>query len=795
MHYLRSKLVQEKRKSTPSAHGWRRLKWGHFYRQRELVFWKEQLKQQAQLTDEIMTGIQEDIISKTKGTTGKENADRLVWIEFHFTGAAKLGLRTRGKIALNDFQEEPSFLKKMLCGCMGKPPNFQYAVRFRVFRRCNEQGRFGPYESTQSKSRKRAWLDPDTAIDPATGKRLDTPAGEEPVENPWPVMWEAMSKPRKQPWGTDGGWHKEADMLRLPVPFFESMAAEFKWAAQLVQVECEPIDNFESNIVRVIKVLGQFIGDLSDSANKPSYVSTDSDSDESNSLKPGLGLKIMLEENKGLVLTKNTPLANAEWVNPMAPWDGEKKSKLRKQGRRMSINMRSKQTGEQILCKTNDSSRFMTKTLCKLNDLKKHFLSGKSKCHGAKVNDDVRKSCLDVYTTALYMQERKFLQNEGGSMLKQELKYTDWLEVMSEWTEMSRAGSVCPQRFDTVGPTETYGCVPEILYNQKARICRELGGDNEEGLELFECHTDGRSTASTLRGGLPLGEIEAREIFQNWFLWRKYYRDHLLGSARGGDEVTCRYEEEKIPAKIQVDGSMLRKLDGVYHLRPEAHEGRPCYTCTAGDESQHHLYHIPSQGRWYISVQLGQRSSKKGGAMVESLVKLPTEIIGLWRAIPKKYKVGDEVRRSQFAGGYKVGKVVAANKDDSYNLDYGEGVRQEDRLEEGIAVEDLKAMKVKKAGNITISPIGKDATLRYKWAGMWMPPGKSADVETTPSVWRQGQDALLMCRVCAFLTPSPPPPPHALSHALPYAPLSRAPTHALSRSRWCSSRVQPQAVD
>ena len=73
-------------------------------------------------------------------------------------------------------------------------------------------------------------------------------------------------------------------------------------------------------------------------------------------------VKIMLEENKGLVLTKSTPLANAEWVNPMAPWDGERKRKQKKQGRRMSINMRSKQTGEQILCKSEDANRFLLNT-------------------------------------------------------------------------------------------------------------------------------------------------------------------------------------------------------------------------------------------------------------------------------------------------------------------------------------------------------------------------------------------------------------------------------------------------
>jgi hypothetical protein len=334
----------------------------------------------------------------------------------------------------------------------------------------------------------------------------------------------------------------------------------------------------------------------------------------------------MLEENKGLVLTKNTPLANAEWVNPMAPWDGEVKTKQRKQGRRMSINMRSNQTGEQILCKTNDSTRFMTQTPCNLNDLKKRFLSGSSRSKGAKIDDDVRRACLKVYTTALYLQERKFLKNRGGSMLAQEHKHTDVIELLSEWTEMSRMGAVCPQRFDTIGPTETYGCVPESLYNQKARICRELAGEKEEGLQLFENHTDGRSRGEG--NGLPLGEIEAREIFANWFLWRKYFRDHLLGGARGGDEISCRYEEEKIPAKVQVDGSMQRKLDGVYHLRPQAHEGRPCYTCTAGDGSQHHLYHVPTQGRWYISAILGSRSSKKAGAMVESLSKVPTEITG-----------------------------------------------------------------------------------------------------------------------------------------------------------------------
>jgi hypothetical protein len=84
-------------------------------------------------------------------------------------------------------------------------------------------------------------------------------------------------------------------------------------------------------------------------------------------------------------------------------------------------------------------------------------------------------------------------------------------------------------------------------------------------------------------------------------------------------------------------------------------------------------------------------------------------LTGVWRAIAKKYKVGEEVRRSQFAGGYKVGRVVAVNKDDSYDLNYGEGVKQEDRLEERVIVEDLRPMKVKKAGKITIVSVDSPA--------------------------------------------------------------------------------------
>jgi hypothetical protein len=39
-----------------------------------------------------------------------------------------------------------------------------------------------------------------------------------------------------------------------------------------------------------------------------------------------------------------------------------------------------------------------------------------------------------------------------------------------------------------------------------------------------------------------MGEAQLNDIYSNWRVWARYYRHHLLGGARGGDEVMATYD-------------------------------------------------------------------------------------------------------------------------------------------------------------------------------------------------------------------------------------------------------------
>jgi hypothetical protein len=114
---LKKKLGEEQEKINPSNHIWKRLKWGHFYRHREMVFWKEQAKQQDVFTDAMVAEILKATETKfIKGNTfkkddkGKERlTDELVWINFSFSRALKpdSGNTTASKHALTPLTEAP----------------------------------------------------------------------------------------------------------------------------------------------------------------------------------------------------------------------------------------------------------------------------------------------------------------------------------------------------------------------------------------------------------------------------------------------------------------------------------------------------------------------------------------------------------------------------------------------------------------------------------------------------------------------------------------------------------------
>jgi hypothetical protein len=110
---LQKKLAEEQSKINPSDHIWKRLKWGHFYRHREMVFWKEQAKQQDVFTDAMVSEILRVAEKKwIQGDTMISTKDELVWINFSFSRALKPDSGKSGDNQLTPLVEQPPVPQK-----------------------------------------------------------------------------------------------------------------------------------------------------------------------------------------------------------------------------------------------------------------------------------------------------------------------------------------------------------------------------------------------------------------------------------------------------------------------------------------------------------------------------------------------------------------------------------------------------------------------------------------------------------------------------------------------------------
>jgi hypothetical protein len=458
----------------------------------------------------------------------------------------------------------------------------------------------------------KVYLDPATQLTEQEAIQYAESRYQEVPYTKWPVSWEAITTPRKQPWNSwegasksanpsNVGWHPVKDKLRLPVPFFASTAkSRFKYAVQLVKVTCkdgEKDNNGYDKIDTVDSVLGQYVAPFGDGDNWDSSVREVFDlidADHSGSLdasefaalaagsEHGLGtdvngvmearlemLQILEQESSFLPLSKETQQRTFELENPMSPWAGQKKTKVRKQGgRRMSIRQKSQLTGEQI------GGSLSIAAMCGLKELQWYIITAGT-CphtgqiqivHGAMVDSSVRSACIDIYTNALYMLSRGSLQTKDEDlkfrkldiqrMLLPEQAMTDEFNFRvrkkKKKKKKKKNGAnltdISGVRFDTVLPNATYAVLPDELIKQ-AYVCRELGspGEREEGVRLFRHHQDGRSGGNDgggalLRHNTYMGEAQLNDIYSNWRVYTRYYRHHLLGAARGGDEIMATYE-------------------------------------------------------------------------------------------------------------------------------------------------------------------------------------------------------------------------------------------------------------
>jgi hypothetical protein len=220
---------------------------------------------------------------------------------------------------------------------------------------------------------------------------------------------------------------------------------------------------------------------------------------------------------------------------------------------------------------------------CTIEELQTHMIrtAGKSSYLGGKVDDKVREACWDLYTVALYLYERGALPLEGGlnksaSEKKAKAKAAadddsdeesdDEDEEEVELDEVKKF-----MEFDERSALETASWVPQGINTKPFKICREVDGREElAGAQfLFEAHHDGRSYNPPpgpdhekklhRRKAAPIGEehakmyekkmgkAELKDIFGIWQVWRRHFRNHVMGAGSGkqmrkeNDDVRLQY--------------------------------------------------------------------------------------------------------------------------------------------------------------------------------------------------------------------------------------------------------------
>jgi hypothetical protein len=185
------------------------------------------------------------------------------------------------------------------------------------------------------------------------------------------------------------------------------------------------------------------------------------------------------------------------------------------------------------------------------------------KLHFGRMDEGVKKACMDLYTTALYLHERGALRN----FMQRGERGTD-----VDGTEYS---------WDNRKPSQTCVYLPEFMRQSekgnasekeaRARVIRELGGE-ERGIELFQPHQDGRSSKNTSqmpsqytplasssddrdvieRYAGMVGEEEIYKLSAPWRRWREYFLKQSLGL-----RVNC---DEHPDLKVRGDYALLTAL-------------------------------------------------------------------------------------------------------------------------------------------------------------------------------------------------------------------------------------------